>query len=343
VTGASFDAEDRDAFTETVDALLAREATPEALRQLWSDPDGRSPKLSAGLAEIGVPGLLVGEDAGGIGASEVEMVRLLEVLGRRGVHDPVLEGLVAAGFLRDAADPSAAQQWLPRLAAGSARIGLKVASSKYVRDAHLADAILYQAGEHAVLLEKGEYAIARVQSQDPAERLFTVTPAVPLPGAGSLAWAGPASERAEARLHVGIGALLSGVSAYLLTTTVDYVLVRQQFGRPIGQFQALKHMLADAYARMWLATEAVRAASVELAGSGGGSGYASRAARLAATDAARLVSDTALQCHGGIGFTWEHDLHGYLKAAKAYEYAYGGGPRLAREVGAASLSAASAA
>jgi alkylation response protein AidB-like acyl-CoA dehydrogenase len=147
-----FDPEDRDAFVESVDGVLAREFSSEVRRELWSDETGRSPRLWKALSEIGVNGLLIDEEYGGGGASEVELGRTLESLARFGVHDTVLEGQVAASFLQFAGDAGLRERWLPGIAAGTTRVALKLTSSRFVRDAHVADIVVYQTNESVYLL-----------------------------------------------------------------------------------------------------------------------------------------------------------------------------------------------
>lgn len=323
--------EDRELIVRNLDQLLSREADPERRRRLWSDPVGRSTELWTSLSEMGIPGLFIGEPFGGSELSEVEMVTILEVFGRHGIHEAFIESCVASGFIEDAMEDSIKTYWLPGIADGSKRIGLKLDSSKYVRDAHVVDGILWQEGSAVNIIERENYDLQRMQTQDPAERLFLVTNHGNM--TNSYPWNGIAKERVQLRLDVGISALLIGISEYLLNATVDYAMVREQFNRPIGSFQALKHLLSDAYARFWIARQAVVKASKEIALGTLDALYSTRAARIVATEASAVVSDIALQCHGGIGFTWEHDLHGYLKAQKSLEVAYGGIANLARENG----------
>ena len=109
----------------------------------------------------------------------------------------------------------------------------------------------------------------------------------------------------------------------LLETTTAYVKARQQFGRPVGSFQAVKHRLADAHTAVEQARAATWYAAYALANGLDDAPVAASAAKAVASDAEAFANSASLQLHGGIGFTWEHDLHLWLKRGKALEQAYG--------------------
>jgi alkylation response protein AidB-like acyl-CoA dehydrogenase len=130
-------------------------------------------------------------------------------------------------------------------------------------------------------------------------------------------------ERADRLAAVGAGAMLLGIMGRLLETTVAYVQTRQAFRKPIGAFQALQHRLADMLLRVESTRSAVYRAAWCVDTADADAPLACAAAKAYAGDASRLVCGEAIQMHGGIGFTWELDVHWYFKRAKTLEQHYG--------------------
>jgi alkylation response protein AidB-like acyl-CoA dehydrogenase len=118
--------------------------------------------------------------------------------------------------------------------------------------------------------------------------------------------------------------MITGACRATFETTVEYAKVREQYGRPIGSFQALKHRLVDMYLVLERATAAVYYAALAIAEDTADRATATAAAKAAAGDCQALIAQDGLQLHGGIGFTWENDLHLLLKRAKAGEVLFGG-------------------
>jgi alkylation response protein AidB-like acyl-CoA dehydrogenase len=123
--------------------------------------------------------------------------------------------------------------------------------------------------------------------------------------------------------RLGAAALLNGVALALLDQTLAYVKVRQQFGVPVGSFQAVKHKLASVYSTLESSRAAAQLAAHALATDQPDADTACLVAKAAAAQAEFLANDEALQCHAGIGFTWEHDLHFWLKRGRALEHVFG--------------------
>jgi alkylation response protein AidB-like acyl-CoA dehydrogenase len=124
------------------------------------------------------------------------------------------------------------------------------------------------------------------------------------------------------RAFVGSAGLLNGVSMHLLASTVEYVKEREQFGRPVGSFQAIKHKLASMHVAISSARPAAWYAAYAVA-NGIEQGIPATVAKIAANDVEELCNTEALQCHGGIGFTWEHDLHFWLKRGMTLRGSFG--------------------
>ncbi|GAB2999263.1 acyl-CoA/acyl-ACP dehydrogenase [Amycolatopsis acidiphila] len=299
-------------------------------------------------AELGTAGLHVPEELGGQGASTRELAVVLEELGRAVVPVPFLGSAVLATSALLACDSDESGQLLRRLAAGEAIGALAVTLSTWpgaefptaaradadgvlsgriglVADASVADVLVVPAlGPDGPGLYAVEGAtVTEATSLDLTRRLADVT----VDGAAGRLLAGPdrAAEALQHALLVGAGLLASeqlGVAQWCLDETVGYVKQRYQFGRPVGSFQALKHRLADLYLELVTARAAARNAADALA-DGRDVAIAVAVAQSACASVAVHAAEEAIQLHGGIGMTWEHPAHLYLKRAKSDELALG--------------------
>jgi alkylation response protein AidB-like acyl-CoA dehydrogenase len=308
--------------------FLAKEHTPDVLRKLWETESGRSRALWKQLAEVGVPGLLVAEEHGGMGLGEVEGVLIHEEAGRAALAEPLIPTMaVAAPLLREAGGELAAT-WLPRIAAGDAVIAVSHPATPLVEDAHVADLLLLARGNDALFAVPREAARITLQpANDPSRKLASV--AFEERRARLVA----RGERAKTLLDAALdrGALACAAQAIgacdrMLELAVAYTGERKQFGKPIGSFQAVKHMLANVKVKLEYARPVVMRAAYSVA-----NGSAQRAAhvsmaKLVATEAARLGARAALQCHGAIGYTWEQDLHIWMRRAWSLDQAWGRAP-----------------
>jgi alkylation response protein AidB-like acyl-CoA dehydrogenase len=312
----------------TVRDFLAKEHTPETLRKLWETESGRSRALWKQLAEVGVPGLLVPEEHGGMGLTEVEGALIQEEAGRAALAEPLIATMaVGVPSLREIGGELGAA-WLPRIAAGEAVVAVSHPASALVEDAHVADLLLLARGDEALFAVPREAArITPQPANDPSRRIATV--AFEERRAQLVA----RGERAKALLAAALdrGALACAAQALgacerLLELAVAYTSERKQFGKPIGSFQAVKHMLASAKVKLEYARPVVMRAAYSVA-----HGTPQRAvhvsmAKLVATDAARFAARQALQAHGAIGYTWEQDLHIWMRRAWSLDQAWGRAP-----------------
>jgi alkylation response protein AidB-like acyl-CoA dehydrogenase len=306
---------------DTVRDLLRRESSPAQVRAMWDDSRGRSPERWRKLAELGVLGLLVPEQHGGSGLDEVDMVLVLEESGRSVLPEPVMESAaLAAPLLARAGSDALKQQWLPKIADGSAVATVGLASQPYVTDATADLLLLERDGEiHAVTQDR--VTLQPLKSVDGARRLFKVTAET---GDDTLIGTSAAhGQWAFDHAAAATAAQLIGIAGALLDQTVEYVKVREQFGRKVGSFQAVQHRLAEMLLQVESARSAVYYAAYALANDLPDASVAASVAKAAANDAERFANQNALQLHGGIGFTWEHDLHLWLKRGKALEWSYG--------------------
>jgi alkylation response protein AidB-like acyl-CoA dehydrogenase len=231
---------------------------------------------------------------------------------------------VAAPLLAEHAPPDVRDQWLPMIAAGQAIVTTTFGGDCLAPFADHADLVLAQQGDALVAVPGDAVHARREHSVDGARRLFSVVCCVnDVVELASGAEARDAHERAFDRGALATAAQLLGLADQMLAITVEYVKERQQFGVPIGSFQAVKHRLADALLQIEFARPVVHRAAHSAAH---GSPDRSRDVSMAkayASDAADFTTRQALQCHGAIGYTVEHDLHLYMKRTWALRNAYG--------------------
>jgi alkylation response protein AidB-like acyl-CoA dehydrogenase len=315
-------------FRTQLRALTDKTCTPAGLRQAWDSDQGWSGARWALLADMGVIGLTVPEAHGGLGLGLVDLVLLLEEAGRAGLPEPLLE-TVALGvpLLVEATSERAHElraQWLPRAAAGDAVVTVAPPEMSLVPaalSAHLL--LLARHGELHALAAESTVRVPR-PALDGARRLAQVTWE---PSPATLLASGDDADRlieaARQRAAMGTGALLLGVADRLITMTAAYAVDRVQFGVPIGSFQAVKHHLANALIRLEFARPAVYRAAWSLDHGDPRAGSHASMAKALASDAATGAARVALQVHGAIGYTWENDIHLWMKRAWSLAAAWG--------------------
>jgi len=318
--------EEQLALRDAAREFFAGEAGPRHLRAMWASDTGRSPELWRKMAQTGFVGLTVAEEHGGLGLDEVDLVLLLEEAGRVALPEPLIETTaVAAPLLAEAGTASQRSTWLPRIAAGDAVVTVQLAGAALVSDAHIADLLLLERdGElHAVPAER--LRATPQPSMDRARRVFTVEAETgeDTRMAGGARGAAAAAAKAYDRASWATAAFLGGIAQHLLDTTLGYVKQREQFGRPVGSFQAVKHKLAETLLVVETSKAATWYAALAIAENRPDRAQACSVAKAYASDAEDKANTEALQLHGGIGFTWEYDLHLWLKRGKVLEQAYG--------------------
>ena len=320
----SFSEEQR-TFQAGVRTFLEHECTPQHVRALWDTDTGRSPQRWARLAELGLLGALVPERLGGLGMDELDLVLLLEETGRAALPEPVLDtAAVGVPLLAGLEGSTLAEGWLRRVAEGTAILAIGHEANAFVADAHVADLLLMQHRDELHAVPRARADVERQPANDPSRRLFRVT------------WS-PASETRVARGREAMellsaaldrGALaaaaqLLGVGQRLVDLAVRYATQREQFGRPIGSFQAVKHMLANVAVRLEFARPVVYRAAFSVARRVPTRAVDVSHAKVAAAEAAAQAARIALQVHGAMGYTWEVDLHIWMKRAWALALAWG--------------------
>jgi alkylation response protein AidB-like acyl-CoA dehydrogenase len=281
-------------------------------REYLEAPTDSLPTVWKELAELGWLGLAVSEDRGGSGFGLAELAVVCEELGRGCVPGPFLPTVIAAVAIdRWAADPSLAAP----LVDGSVPAGFALSEGAPVWGGAVAGRFLLPVGGTWCVVDRDEAEVREVPSFDPTRRLATVT----LPEGWS-----PSPDRvlgpdAEVRRVAAVlsGAESVGLGAWCVDTAAAYAAVRVQFGRPIGQFQAVKHRCADAMVSLEAARAVVWDAARAIDALDDGWELAVAIAASRAPDAAAQCAKDCIQVLGGIGYTWEHDAHLYLKRATA--------------------------
>jgi len=344
---------------QTARSFLAGECPTARVRRLMASDTAFDPELWSGMVEQGWQGMIIDEADGGLGLGLVELAAVSEEMGRACLPGPFLSNLWATATLQGADDRARVSPYLSRIAAGEIRAtvalledsfdwsgaaselsatkqaaGFRLNGSKLlVPDAAMADLMLVVAkleNQLAIVAIETKTAGLTLRSTpaiDATRKLYELTfKNVDVPNSAVIAQ-GVAAERALARgqqtATLAVCAELVGAMQWILETSTAYVQTREQFGKPVGAFQAVQHQLADvllwlesgrsaAYFAAWALTENDAAATSAVS-----------IAKAYLSDAAREVGNRGIQVHGGIGFTWEHDLQLYYKRAKGSEILFG--------------------
>ncbi|HWE31933.1 MAG TPA: acyl-CoA dehydrogenase family protein [Solirubrobacteraceae bacterium] len=339
--------DDQRAIKRTANEFLGARYKLETVRALAEDERGATDEQWREIADLGWPGVIVPEEHGGLGLGAVELVVIQEEMGYALAPSPLLSSVSAALLLTAAGTDEQRSKWLPGLSDGSIRGTVAVwdagagwapdhseaepadgalsAAKIAVPDAATADLLLLAGADgrhYAVELRDAPgVTITPENSLDPTRKLYSVqlegTPVEPL------AIEPEAIAHAYATIVTALAAENVGVAQRALEMAVAYAGDRKQFERPIGSFQAVAHRCAQ----MLLEVEGARSLSYwaawALAHEPSTGPRAASMAKAYASDAGFRVCASSIQVHGGIGFTWEHDLHFFLKRAKANAHAFG--------------------
>ncbi len=315
--------EDQHEIKRTAKDLLAKRSTAERVR-FAAEAATYEESLWNELVELGWPGVAISEDYGGGGLGVLELATLLEESGYALANSPLLATAACGLALQEAGSDAQKSEWLPKLASGEATGSFGI-DTQIFPDAAEADVIVVVAvdGSSISLVDNPRAVAVEVETIDPTRRYGAVglgEGTDPMPGDASAALAlGAVLTSAE----------LVGVCARALEMTVDYVKDRKQFGRPVGSFQAVQHRCAQ----MLLHTEGARSVTYYAAWAADADrtllAEASALAKSSASKAGVEVTGSAIQAHGGIGFTWEADVHWFYKRAQL-DAAYLGGTKTHR-------------
>ena len=346
---------------ESARAFFVRECSPERVRSLMASETGYDEQLWRGLADQGWTGLIIPEEYGGLGLGLVELAAVAEEMGRACLPSPFVSTVWAAALIARAGNEGQRNQYLDAISQGElkATVALLEESAdwnpdsvelraeldgknlrlngrkEFVTDAEVADLILCVArGANGLLLipvERGAQGleIIPMPTMDATRKLYAVEfNDLAVPAVNALDYApsvrAALDEAADIATVVLCAEMLGGMQ-WVLETSVEYAKTRQQFGKPIGIYQAVQHQCADmlllaesarsaTYYAAWAVQERLPQASLAVS-----------VAKAYSSDAAREVGNRGVQVHGGIGFTWEHNMHLYYKRAKSSEVLFGDG------------------
>ena len=345
-----FTAEDRAAMQESVRRLLAAKNAEADVRRAMETPSGFDAELWEKLVELGVAGLIVDSAHDGLGGGPVELELIMEEAGGALLCAPFLgSAVLSAALVTAAGDAAAKAKYLPGIASGriaAAAItgeagtwtpeGVAVTAAgdtlngvaSFVLNGAVAEDFFVAAREGdgfgVFHVAKGASGLEEktLQTFDRTLRLSKLTFANVKGARIGGGW--PAVDAALKTALVALAGEQAGGARRVLDFTVEYAKTRIQFGRPIGSFQAIKHMAADLLIETESCISAARAAAQALADAPDGADEAVSLAAFACADAYSKVTADAVQMHGGIAFTWEHPAHLYLRRARAGAQLFGG-------------------
>jgi alkylation response protein AidB-like acyl-CoA dehydrogenase len=357
--------EEQELLRSTARKFFENECGSDTVRRLMETPEGISPDLWTKLAEQGWLGLVYPEAYDGMGLGLVDLVVLMEEMGRAVVPGPYFSAVLLGGLaIAEAGSEAQKKEWLPKIAAGDRRVALAwmepsaqlgpagvtltavekggkytLSGTKlFVHDAHTADALVVAArtrpgagadGVSLFLLPRGTKGleVTLLPTMDQTRKLCEVAlsdvtvGSDALLGAAGAGWAPLA--RVLDRATVALCAEMCGGAQKVLDMTVEYAKIRQAFGRPIGSYQGVKHRAADMLVDVENSKSITYYAAWALDENAAEAPLAVSMAKAYVSDAYRRVAAAGIQLHGGIGFTWEHDLHLYFKRAKGSEFTFG--------------------
>src|SRR3954469_893438 len=298
--------DDQLAFRDAVRDLLAKECPSAVVRAAWANADGRSGAAWSALGEMGVLGALVPEAEGGLGLTELDVVLLAEEAGYAALPEPFVEHVLVGAPLVAPEEPAAADGTVTVTA------GDPLAPYAAVVDR----AVMLAPDAQIVPVASSEFAPeTSVDGSRRLGRLVAATDARPLTRAelSTAFWRGT----------LGYSAQLVGLARRMLEMSVEYVTERKQFGAPIGSFQAVKHHLADVRIAIEFAAPLTYRAAYSLAVGDPDAMLHCSMAKAQSADAAELAARAALQCHGAMGYSYEYDLHLWMKRAWALARTWG--------------------
>ena len=331
-------------------AFLKKQCNAERVREMMATPTAVDDALWQGVAEQGWTAITIPEAHDGLGLGPIELAAVAEEMGRACLPGPLFSTLWAAKVVETSASPYAAEV-LPKIAAGEIRAtvacfesaagwdaeraqtaavedgdAIRVTGTKtMVTDAAAADVIVVAArrsAETILLAVKPDddgveiSPTSAMAATRPVARVTLANVRVPAERVLATGGAADAALTAGAALaNVMLCGELVGAMQWILDTTTEYAGTRKQFDRPIGSFQAVQHMCADMLLYLESARSATYYAAWSLAESEDDAQAAVSIAKAYAADAAHEVGNRGHQVHGGIGFTWEHNLHLYYKRA----------------------------
>ena len=306
---------------ESIGKFLHESLTAEDIRSSWELSDGRCPTRWQQLTELGLAAVLVPEAYGGLGLSEVDFILLATECGFAGLPEPIVEyALVTLPLLAALAAQgvSEAEQLIESILAGTNHVAVAAPSDPFVNDAHSASQLLILNETGIYLVPQSQVTLELQPDVDPSARRYHL---VWQPKEDYLCVPPEQSEnliqQAILRGSLGVSAQQLGAASKVLELAVAYCNEREQFGKPIGSFQAVKHLLANVAVQIEFAKPLLYRAAYDLArqdmNSLEQSALSVCQARISVDKAAWLAATNSLQVHGAMGYTWEMDLQIWLK------------------------------
>jgi alkylation response protein AidB-like acyl-CoA dehydrogenase len=346
---------EQELLRETARDALASLSPTTAVRAAMEDPRGHAPDMWRRIGELGWLGLPFGDTYGGAALSLLDLTVLVAETGRVLLPGPFLGTVIAGLVLERCGSDAQRRRWLPGICDGSVIAALALAEETaswdprdatararragdgyvlsgrklFVPDAAIADVIVGVVRESdgfaLATVEPGRgAAVASLDVVDRTRRFGAVTlDRVTVAADAVSPCTEPDLDAALDRARVTAAAEMYGGAERVLELTVEYAKTREQFGHPIGSFQAIQHRCADMLVAVECARAATQYAAWALDIGGADAAVAAAGAKSLASDAYRTVTAQSIQIHGGIGFTWEHDLHLYFKRAMATEPTFG--------------------
>lgn len=355
--------DEQEMLRQSARSLLEKECPSSLVRRLMEDGRGYDPDLWKKMAGLGWTGLVIPEAYGGAGLSYVDLVLVLEEMGRVVLPSPFIWTTMVAEAIKRAGSEAQKQTLLPKIASGDliatpvilepsalwgpGGIALQAKESGgaftldgvklFVNDGHIAGCLLVAArtgasGADGITLfaleaNRPGISVTSLKTMDQTRKLSEIrfagvkATAADVVGSVGAGWK-PLSEVVD-RGKVMLAAEMMGGAQKVLEMAVEYAKVRVQFGRPIGSFQAVQHKCANMMIDVEGAKSAVYYAAWAVSNEVAEAPLAAALAKAAGSDAYRRVSADGIQVHGGIGFTWDHDMHLYFKRAKSSEFTFG--------------------
>jgi alkylation response protein AidB-like acyl-CoA dehydrogenase len=336
--------ESQQILKDTARKFFAGECPSAEVRKLMETGTAYDESLWLKLAAQGFTGIIVPEEYGGMGLGKVELVLLMEEAGYALLPGPLFSTVALAGAVLAAVGaPEQKKKYLPRIASGDVRAtvilmepgvgqdssdnqiaiaGGKLTGTKlFVTDAAVADFILIvtSSGVYLADAKAPGIKIAPMKGMDLTRKIYSVKfQNTPVEKLGATANVGGLTRALDAATAALAAEMVGGMQR-TLELTVAYAKTRKQFGKPIGTFQAVQHMCADMYLETESARSAAYYAAWALEENAPDAAVAVSVAKMYASDACRTVGNRGIQVYGGMGFTWENDLHLYYRRAKASE------------------------
>lgn len=307
---------------DTVRRILADTCSPEHLRAQMKKGEARDAARWQALVASGLAAMLVPEAAGGIGLDAIDFIQIADACGYAALPEPLIEHAGVAMPLLAATGHET--PLLSPAAMGEATIAVGHPINPWVADADTASALLLHQRGEVHLVDAAQVSLTRETSIDPFRRLFRVdwtpTAATRIADAvtGKALW-----NDALDRAALFAAAQCLGLAQRSVHLAVEYAKGRHQFGKPIGSYQAVKHLLANAQVKIEFSRPVLHAAAAQFEERSAHSRARISHAKLVTCEAADLATRTSIQVHGAMGYSWEVDVHFFLKRALALTYAWG--------------------